>query len=230
MSVVITGATGGVGQALANLFASKGHDLTLLGRDADRLKALSKSIRETSAVVVDYYLCDIENVEVLEESLLAINESDVEINLLINNAGVFPYGPVNEMNENVYNNCMDVNLKLPLLMSNSLYAKLADGGGKIVNIGSSSSYGGAKNTVLYCASKHALLGLSRALHDEWKDFGVSVHCVSPGTIGTEMANVLEQDSTTYIHPDEFAKLVYDVSSYSGNMLVEEVRAIRRVIR
>ena len=122
-------------------------------------------------------------------------------------------------------------MKLPYLLSLGLFEKIKQGEwGKIINIGSSSSYAGFNNKVIYCASKHALLGFSRALNDEWKDFGVSVHCISPGTIDTEMADVLEQDKSTYIQTKEFAELVYDVSKYEGNMLVEEVRAVRRYIR
>jgi len=170
------------------------------------------------------------NLSEISETIKAINSSKEKIDLLINVAGVFPYGPIMKTDDDDYDNCMNVNVRFPLLLSRGMYSKLADGGGKVINIGSSSSYGGFKNTVLYCASKHALLGLSRALNDEWKADGITVHCVSPGTIDTKMATVLDQDSTTYINAKEFAQLVYDVGSYNGNMMVDEVRAVRRVIR
>lgn len=167
----------------------------------------------------------------VDSSIKKINGLPGAVDLLINVAGVFPYGSVTKSDESVYDNCMDVNMKLPYLLSLGLFEKIKQGEwGKIINIGSSSSYAGFNNTVIYCASKHALLGFSRALNDEWKDFGVSVHCISPGTIDTEMADVLEQDKSTYIQTKEFAELVYDVSKYEGNMLVEEVRAVRRYIR
>jgi len=153
------------------------------------------------------------------------------LEMLINVAGVFPYGLAMELSSELYDECMDVNLRLPFLLSTGMFEILKKNKkGKIINIGSSSAYAGFKNTAIYCASKHALLGLSRSLNDEWKEFGVTVHCVSPGTIDTNMADVLEQDKSTYIAPDEFAQLIYDVASYKGNMLVEEVRATRRVIR
>jgi short-subunit dehydrogenase len=231
MSVVITGATGGVGEAVARNFASNGYNITLLGRNEDKLIKLSESISGNNHVLVKYYLCDVEKESTLTTSINAINESPDEVNILINVAGVFPFGPLREMEVGVYDNCMSVNLKLPLILSTGLFEKLKQGkGGKIINIGSSSSYSGFKHTVIYCASKHALLGFSRALNDEWKNFGITVHCISPGTIDTKMANVLKQDSSTYINTMEFAELVYDVSCYEGNMLVEEVRAVRRVIR
>ena len=231
MNVVISGATGGVGRAIANKFASKGYGLILLGRDKEKLDDLYDQIITNYKITVKYFLCDINNESTVRSSISEINELLSDVDLLINVAGVFPYGPIVESSESDYEDCMNVNMKLPYLLSLGLFDKLKSGeGGKIINVGSSSAYSGFKNTVLYCASKHALLGFSRALNDEWKSYGVSVHCVSPGTIDTEMAKVLEQDKTTYIKVDEFAELVYDVNKYNGNMLVDEVRATRRFLR
>ncbi|MDC1188006.1 SDR family oxidoreductase [Gammaproteobacteria bacterium] len=230
MSVVISGATGGVGKALTELYASKGHNLILLGRSERKLKHLIKATQKKYSVEMNYFICDINDEGTMDKLIFDVNKLTENFEILINVAGVFPVGPICEIENVNFDNCMNVNLKLPIMLSKGLFKKLAYKGGKILNIGSSSSYGGFKNTALYCASKHAILGLSRALNDEWKDSGVTVHCISPGTINTEMANVLDQDSTTYIQPNEFAQLVYDVGSYSGNMLVDEVRAVRRVIR
>jgi len=230
MSVIISGATGGVGKELTELYASKGHNLILLGRSKSKLKILTDYIQKRYSVEISYFVCDIAHEEEVDKLIININKLSVDFEILINVAGVFPVGPIIEMKNDDYYNCMNVNLKLPIILSKGFYKKLAHGGGKIINIGSSSSYGGFKNTALYCASKHAILGLSRALNDEWKDSGVTVHCISPGTIDTKMAAVLDQDRTTYIQPNEFAQLVYDVGTYSGNMLVDEVRAVRRTIK
>ena len=231
MNVVITGAAGGVGTAVAKLFASKGHNLILLGRNTKNLNELGESISKNHNVSVDFFKCDAVNGLEVRSCIKNINELSKKIDLLINIAGDFPYGPLLNESEGAFDNCMDVNLKLPYLLSLGLFNSLKkNGGGKIINIGSSSAYAGFKNTVTYCASKHALLGFSRALHDEWKDYGVTVHCISPGTIDTPQAEVLLQDKTTYMSAEEFSELVYDVSRYNGNMIVEEVRAVRRVIR
>ena len=231
MNVVISGATGGVGAAVAKLFASKGHSLILLGRNAKKLSDLGEYISKNHRVNVHFYKCDVENRAEVSNCIKDINELSKKISLLINIAGVFPYGPLSKESESAFDNCIDVNLKLPYLLSLGLFNSLKkNGGGKIINIGSSSSYSGFKNTVIYCTSKHALLGFSRALHDEWKGYGVTVHCISPGTIDTPQAEVLLQDKSTYISAEEFSELVYDVSRYNGNMIVEEVRAVRRVVR
>jgi 3-oxoacyl-[acyl-carrier protein] reductase len=231
MIVVISGATGGIGAEVVKKFASKGYSIVLLGRDLEKLSNLSYFIGKNYKVNVWHYLCNIMDKDSVDLCIENINKIEEKINLLINIAGVFPYGPIMDVNMGTYNDCLDVNLKLPFMLSTGLFDSLKkNGGGKIINIGSSSSYAGFKNTVIYCASKHAILGFSRALHDEWKDYGVTVHCISPGTVDTDMANILAQDRSTYIKTEEFSELVYDINRYSGNMLIEEVRAIRRNIK
>ena len=231
MNIVISGSTGGVGTSVAKLFASKGHCIILLGRNIEKLTDLSKYILEKYNTTVHFFKCDIENKSEVFKCIDKINRLNKKVDLLLNIAGVFPYGALSIDSEHDFDNCMDVNLKLPYLLSIGLFNSIkSNGGGKIINIGSSSSYSGFKNSVIYCTSKHALLGFSRALHDEWKDYGITVHCISPGTIDTDMANKLPQDKSTFISVEEFSELVYDISRYSGNMIVEEVRAVRRVIR
>ena len=231
MSVVINGATGGVGTSVSYLYAKKGHNLILLGRNKDKLNKLRDNVLEKSNVEVDIHMCDAFEIDSIKKCIKKIGEASININLLINISGVFPYGPLTEEDDMVFDECFDVNLRLPYLLSKGLFNTLKKGGGgKIINIGSSSSYAGFKNTATYCASKHGLLGLSRALNDEWKTEGVSVHCISPGTIDTEMANVLTQDKDTYITTDEFSELVYDTGKYEGNMIVEEVKVVRKVIK
>ena len=231
MSIVISGASGGIGTEVSKLFASKGQDLILLGPRMSSLKALRESIDKSHNASVNLFSCDVGDRVELNSCIKEINEVTKNVSLLLNIAGIFPFGPLLEEKEGVFDECMDVNLRLPYLLSLGLFDSLKkEGGGKIINIGSSSSYSGFKNTVTYCASKHALLGFSRALHDEWKDYGVSVHCISPGSVDAGMSSELSQDKTTYIEAEQFAELIYDVSRYSGNMVIEEVQVARRIIR
>jgi short-subunit dehydrogenase len=231
MSVVITGACGGLGKSLAIKFGQNNFDLILLGRNKNELNNFSMIIRNKYKIKVDFYICDAENEDSIKNFISVMTKSKDEIRLLINVAGVFPYGPLLENKQDTFDNCIDVNLRFPYLLSVGLFENLKrNNGGKVINIGSSSAYSGFKNTVLYCASKHALLGFSRALNDEWKEYGVSVHCISSGTLNTDMASDIPQDKSTYIDTKDFADLVYDVSQYNGNMVIEEVLAKRSEVR
>ena len=103
--------------------------------------------------------------------------------------------------------------------------------GRIINIGSSSAYAGFKNTAIYCASKHALLGLTRSLHDELRHRNVRCFCISPGSIKTEMGrSVTGQDLETFLDPQEIAEFVVHVASYDCSMITDEIRLNRMVIR
>jgi len=231
MNVVISGATGGIGKSIAEKFASNKNNLILLGRNEQKLKNLSKKIRSKYDIKVTFFKCDIALKKTIQTTVNKIAEINESVHCLINAAGIFPYGPIINTTEKQYDECMDINLKFTYLLSLGLFKQIQkNGGGKIINIGSSSSYSGFKNSVLYCASKHALLGFSRSLHDEWKNQGVSVHCISPGTVNTKMAKVLKQDKSTFINTKEFADFVYDLSKYKENMLISEVQVVRRNIK
>ena len=112
MNIVISGATGGVGVATAKLFASKGHCIILLGRDIKKLSKLTQDITKQHKVEVSFFKCDIDNRDELSSSIKKINELNIDIDILINISGIFPYGLVLNQNERVFDNCMDVNLSL----------------------------------------------------------------------------------------------------------------------
>lgn len=231
MMVSICGATGGVGSAIAREFALHGYDLILLGRTQSKLERLRQELISDHSVAAMVHECDIEKRGSVEYAIDRINSDVSNLDVLVNSSGVFPIGEALKVSQETYNKCLDVNLRLPFLLAKGLFGLLKNqSGGKVINIGSSSSLNGFKNTAIYCASKHALLGLSRALNDEWKGLGCTVHCICPGTIDTQMAEPLDQDPTTYITSDEFAKLVFDISQYQGNMMIPEISVSRREIR
>jgi NAD(P)-dependent dehydrogenase (short-subunit alcohol dehydrogenase family) len=97
----------------------------------------------------------------------------------------------------------------------------------VVNIGSSSAYAGFKGGTTYCASKHGLLGLSRALHAEIVAEGVRSYCISPGSIKTPMGRqVPDENYETFMTPEEVARYVAIVVSFDGEMAIEESRLSR----
>ena len=84
--------------------------------------------------------------------------------------------------------------------------------------------------MLYCASKHALLGFSRALHDELKKYNIRTYCVSPSGVKTEMGKLIKnQNFDTFIDPREIAEYVVFICSFDGEMISDEIRLNRMVI-
>ena len=229
MNIAIDCATGGIGSAVSEIFANEGHNLILIGRDENKLNELKNKLIKNNNSCINCF-----SSSGYSDALIKVNEfidkKNIGIDVLINTCGVFNIEDFSMTGERDYDECFDVNVKRPIFVTLGLFDALKRCKGKVINIGSTSSYNGFKNTVLYCSSKHALLGFSRSLHEEWKDEGISVHCISPGTVDTQMANILDQDKSTYIQTHEIAKLVFDICQYTGNMVIPEIKAIRKIVR
>lgn len=232
-SCLVTGATGGIGRALAHRFAELGCGLFLTARSSERLIGLAAEISDAHpGVQVLTHAADLGDFTAVQELIAVLESSYDPLSILINNAGVFPVMPLGESDLAAYDHCFGVNVRAPFILSQRFAPRMAHfGWGRIVNIGSSSSYGGFPNTAIYCASKHALLGLSRSLHAEFKGRGVRTYCISPGSVQTEMGmDVPGQDFATFIDPAEVAQYAGFLVSLDGNGVAEEIRINRMTIR
>ena len=228
---LVTGATRGLGACIAEEYAKQGCDLVLVGRSADGLTKLRENLH-TYDVEVQTRVCDLR----VPEAVLALTDSlrDIDVDILVNCAGVFPVKGISEVSLEEYDECMNINVRAPFLLIRELSRNMAKNNwGRIINIASSSAYGGSPLTSIYCASKHALLGLSRSLYKELKENNVRVICVSPGSIKTDMGKKVEalgQTYDTFMEPEEVAKYVVYNSSWDGNMVSEEVRLNRITVQ
>jgi|TARA_A100000172_G_scaffold45119_3_gene27832 short-subunit dehydrogenase len=222
-TALITGASGGLGTSIALALAAKGCNLVLCGRNIANLKNLKNHISDVDVQIAPGDLKDWSYVKHL---------TLYDVDILVNNAGIFPIKTLAESTDQDYKDCFAVNVYAPFVLSRDLGRKMTQQRwGRIVNIGSSSSYNGSGETGLYCASKHALLGLSRSLFQEYRDSGVRVYSVSPGSIQTPMgATDTRQDYSTFINPDEVAEYVGFILSYENEMISEEIRLNRWEIR
>lgn len=226
-NALITGASRGLGKEIAISLASMGCNLHLLGRDKDKLEETSCLIAKESSVYVKTYVVDF----CKEEELNLFLEQDIDVDILVNCAGLFPIKNICESTIDDYNNCFNVNVKAPFVLSK----RFADGmkmnkWGRIVNIASSSAYNGSGETGLYCSSKHALLGLSRSLYQELKPYNIRVYNVSPGSIQTDMgATDTRQNFSTFLNAKEVAEYVSYIMKFDNEMIPEEIKLSRMVI-
>lgn len=225
---LITGATGGIGCAMAHVLAEQGVGLLLTGRNQEKLNRLADSFAgKTEVKVLRADLAVDRDLAILVDMAVSM-----EIDILINNAGIFPVGSLDATSLSQWDQCHAVNTRAPFVLSQALAkGMVARSWGRIVNIASSSAYAGFADTSTYCASKHGLLGLSRALHAELRPHGVRVYCVSPGSVKTDMGlGVAGQDFDTFMEPDEIAHFVGHLLRQNGNMVSDEVRLNRMIYR
>jgi NAD(P)-dependent dehydrogenase (short-subunit alcohol dehydrogenase family) len=227
---LITGASGGLGEELARKFGGLGCRLILTGRTEKKLRAVAERL-ESSARVENCVAADFRVKADLEELIESVVTTIGGLDVLINNAGVFPVGSLDTLSPAELDECLDVNLRSAILLCRAFAPAMAKAGwGRIVNIASSSAYAGFANTAAYCASKHGLLGFSRALDDELRGRGVRVIAVSPGSIKTPMGRkVRGQTYETFMDPREVADVIGDVASLDGSIVISEVRLGRAVM-
>ena len=217
---LVTGSSGGLGSSIAKEMSQRGCIVHVTGRNSDKLAEIEGNGRFAGSHIVD-----LRNISKLESLI-----EEVRPEILVNCAGLFPVGGIVESDKEEFDEAFEVNVRAPYFLTKFAITHM-EGWGRVVNIGSSSSYSGFAGTSIYCASKHALLGISRSLFHELKDSGIRVFCVSPGSIKTEMGlKVKGQDYETFIEPEDIAKLICDTIGQDGNMITEEIRINRMYIQ
>jgi short-subunit dehydrogenase len=172
-TVLLTGATGGLGQAIARAFAARGARLVLTGRRTDVLEPLAAEL-DARTIAVD--------LSVPEEVDRLIAESD-DVDVLIANAALPASGRIERFTVEEIDRALHVNLRAPIVLSRALAPAMADrGGGHIVLMSSLSGKAAMAGGSLYSATKFGLRGFGLALREDWRDRGVGVSIVFPGFI------------------------------------------------
>lgn len=186
-TALVTGATTGIGAAIAERMAREGMDLVLVARDAARLEAAAKRLRADHGVEVLAVPLDLSHEQAPAQLAERLEDARVEVEVLVNNAGVAQLGSVADANPARMRALVDVNARaVAELTSLLLPDMLARGHGAIVNIASTAAYAPAPYNAAYGASKAFVLSFTRAVWEETKRTGVRVVAVSPGPTETPM--------------------------------------------
>lgn len=169
--MLVTGATGGLGQAIARRLRAEGCALTLSGRRGDALEPVADEVGGTS-FVADLAVAD-------DVARLA----DIDVDVLVANAGLPGAGALESFSPEQIDRVLDVNLRAPIMLARLLGERmLARGRGHVVLISSLSGKSATPVSSLYNATKFGLRGFALALRQDWSPLGVGVSCVNPGPI------------------------------------------------
>lgn len=183
-TVLVTGASRGIGYGVAKGFASSGADVLVLADDAGVFDAAEKLSSETGAKVSGLQ-CDITDVEQIKSALEPVPHIDV----LINNAGLERTTPINDPDdavEAVFRRIIDINVMGTFLMTRHALRKMGQGG-RIILTASIWGRTAVADYSAYCASKHANIGFMRSMAHELAPMGINVNAVCPGWVKTEAA-------------------------------------------
>jgi NAD(P)-dependent dehydrogenase (short-subunit alcohol dehydrogenase family) len=183
-TVLVTGGTSGIGEATARAYAAAGADVVVSGRDDRRGRQIVDSLVKDGARA-RFVRADLERLEDVQRLAQEVEHIDV----LVNNAGVFPFGATHEVDGELFDATVAVNVRAPFVLTGAVAPRMAaNGGGAIVNITTMVASFGAPGMALYGSTKAALELLTKAWAAEYGPQGVRVNAVAPGptrTPGTE---------------------------------------------
>lgn len=186
LTALITGGTSGIGRATATKLAQFGIHVLVVGRNAERGKNAVDEIRTTGGKA-DFIASDLRDANsVREVAKRAIELGNGHVDILINNAGIYPFGPTHEMTEEQFDHVFSLNVKAPYFLVAELAPLMAKRGkGAIVNLSTMAADYGSPGMSLYGSSKAAINLLTKTWTAEYGPQGVRVNAISPGPTRTE---------------------------------------------
>ncbi len=223
MHVVVTGASQGIGEAIARAFAQReAVTLSLLARNERNLERVAEACRATGARV-DWHTCDLTWDDQVEAVADAVLEQAGPPAVLVNNAGKFRPGSVLETDGPLLRKLFDENVVSALLVTQAFLPSMIEAGeGHIFFLGSVCSLQAYPNSAGYCAAKHGLLGLARAVRDETKTHGLRVTTILPGATLTPSWSGAEIPDHRFMPPEDVARAIVHCSELGPRTVVEEL--------
>ncbi len=232
--VLITGATSGIGKASAILFAKKGNDLIITGRRKERLEKLKEKLVSKYAVKVKPLCFDVRNYKATKKAIGSLKGKWSEIDILLNNAGLAKgFSSIEEGELEHWETMIDTNLKGLLYVTRLVSPKMVKAKkGHIINICSTAGHGVYPKGNVYCATKHGVEALTRAIRIDLHEYNIRVSQVSPGHVEeTEFAKVRFDGDTqrAKIYEDfnpltskDVAQAVYFVASQPKHVNIQDI--------
>jgi NAD(P)-dependent dehydrogenase (short-subunit alcohol dehydrogenase family) len=185
---IVTGGGRGIGAAIAGELATRGATVTITGRDLDALRGTARDLSSAHGVTVATLECDVTDETGVRAAFEAAQRAHGDAFILVNNAGQSEGRPFLDTTRELWDRMLAVNLTGAYLCTQQvLPGMLRAGAGRIVNIASTSGLRGYRNITAYCASKHGLVGFTRALAAETTREGITVNAVCPAYTDTDMA-------------------------------------------
>ena len=205
-TVVITGASRGIGEAAVRHFANAGAHVVLAARSEARINEIAKEISDTGGAA-NAVRCDVSQPADVERLINTAIEKTGSIDVLINNAGIIdPIARLADSDPQAWGQIVDVNFKgVYHGLRYAIPEMVRAGGGTIINISSGAATSALEGWSHYCATKAAVLSLTRVAHKEYCDQGVRVVGLSPGTVATDMQVAIKASGinpVSQLDPDE----------------------------
>jgi 3-oxoacyl-[acyl-carrier protein] reductase len=221
-TALVTGASRGIGRAIASRLGRLGASVAICARSRDEVERAAAGLRDegvrTLPMVADVTLAaDVERLVEQTSSQLG------EIEILVNNAGVGVFGPFHERSESDWDAVLETNLKAVFLASRAVAPRMIRlGRGHIINISSLASKSAFPGGAIYCASKWGLMGLTACMAEDLRAHGIRVSVICPGSVATDFSSHTGRDPATLLQPEDVAHAVATLVTQSSRSFISEV--------
>jgi 3-oxoacyl-[acyl-carrier protein] reductase len=223
---LVTGASGGIGGAIAKALHAQGADVALSGRNVEALEKLAAEIGVERVHIVPG---DLGTAEAADALIKSAEEKMGQVDILVNNAGLTKDGLFMRMKDEDWQVVQDVNLTAPFrLIRAAVRGMMKRRNGRIINITSVVGVTGNPGQANYCASKAGMIGMSKSMAAEVANRGITVNCIAPGFIATAMTDALNDDQKGKINatipagamgtPEDIAASVVYLASDEANYI------------
>jgi len=195
---IVTGASQGIGKTTAELFSKSGAHVVCIARNEEKIKNLANTISKNGHSA-SYFPCDISDGDLIQNTIKSVINDYGKIDILINNAGITRDSLVLRMKDHQWDEVLNTNLKGVFYATKSvLRSMMKNKYGRIINITSIVGLQGNSGQSNYSASKAGLIGFSQSVAKEVASRGITINCIAPGWIETEMTNDLPKDTKSEI--------------------------------
>lgn len=221
--VVITGASQGIGRAIAEAFAHEPDvQIALVSRSENKLETVADACRKQGATAA-VFPCDVTDDDAVQQTAQAILDRWGAPDVLVNNAGLFQPGSVQDTSPALFREQVAVNLTSAFVMTQAFLPTMLDRGrGHLFYMGSVASIRGYPGGIAYCAAKHGLLGLARVVREETKAHGLRVTTILPGATITPSWSGTDLPASRFMPPEDIAVAVISTYRLSDHTVVEEL--------
>lgn len=219
---LVTGASRGIGLAIARGLARMGARLGLCARDPGALEQAAGELRRVGADVVAVP-ADVRRADEIASVVKQIEQSLGPIDTLVNNAGIGYFAPIQEASEANWDAVLDTNLKAVFLLTKAVApGMIARRGGHVINIASLAGKNSFAGGGMYCASKWGLLGLTQCMAEDLRPHGIRVSAVCPGSVATDFSPHTGRDTSKMLQPEDVAHAVETILTQAPQSFISEV--------
>src|ERR1700691_839156 len=220
---IITGASRGIGLAVAHRLGTLVAQMSLCARDARKLESAEGELRAAGAAAVFSAAVDVTHGEQILAFVQNSEKALGPVEILVNNAGIGYFGPTHEATEATWDSVLDTNLRSVFLASKAVApGMIARQGGHIINIASLAGKNAFAGGGIYCASKWGVLGLTERMAEDLRGYGIRVSAICPGSVATDFSPHGKKDISKMLQAGDIAHAVEMIVTQAPQSFISEV--------